>query len=206
MICWFASATQRVICFDQSACQCSFVKLQGQPIHWSALRSLHFSVVFRTGDLSYASAESPLRRPFVVGIMAEAIAAGELGGTRRPIIVTRMNGDELSVDIDVNATVWQIMTVIKQSWNVSKYCQVLSAGGAILPRRQALPAGVSRLWLVCREQRCAQCNLERRKGKLCSLAVLRSILLQRHGPRATLAISSASLPGNQPIRVGNDLL
>ena len=100
-----------------------------------ALICLHFSdssVVSRTGDVSYASAESLLRPPFVAGTMAEAITTGELGETRRPIIVTRMHGDELSMDIDVNAAVWQIMTVREQSWNVSKQCQVLSAGGAIL--------------------------------------------------------------------------
>ena len=69
------------------------------------LRSRDSSVVPRTWDIFYALAENLLHPPFVVETMAETITAGRLGETRRPIIVIRMNGDELSMCIDVNATV-----------------------------------------------------------------------------------------------------
>ena len=143
----------------------------GQPIRWFVFRSNDSSVISRTGEFSYVSAESLLCPHSVPGTMADAITADELGDMRRSICIIRMNSDELFLDIDENATVWQIMSVIKQTWNVPKHRQVLSADGAILPRRQALSPGVSCLWLVSREQRCEQCNRELHKGKLCSVCL-----------------------------------
>ena len=71
--------------------------------------------------------------------MAEAITAGELGETRRPIIVTRMNGDELPMDIDVDTAVGQFMTAIKQAWNVpiTFYSEERTRVGQLLAGRAA---------------------------------------------------------------------